>query len=147
MTTIGGFIDGILDGTIPPEKQQEYLRIVSDETKRLARLVTSMLNMAKIEAGELQLQPKRFNLCREIFNTMLNFEQIIEKKHIEIEGLDKLQPTFIASGDLQFGRQCREIHRKRDDLGARQPNACRRDGFHPQFGRGRHFLRGAFPRV
>lgn len=97
MTTIGGFIDGILDGTIPPEKQQEYLRIVSDETKRLARLVTSMLNMAKIEAGELQLQPKRFNLCQEIFNTMLNFEQIIEKKHIEIEGLDKLQPTFILA--------------------------------------------------
>lgn len=97
MTTIGGFIDGILDGTIPPEKQREYLGIVSNETKRLSRLVTAMLNMAKIEAGELQLQPKRFDLCQEIFNTMLNFEQIIEKKHIEIEGLDKLQPTVILA--------------------------------------------------
>lgn len=95
MTTIGGFIDGILDGTIPPEKQNHYLSIVSNETKRLSRLVTSMLNMSKIEAGELKLQPKPFDLCQEIFNTMLNFEQIIENKHIAIEGLDVLQPTMI----------------------------------------------------
>lgn len=95
MTTIGGFIDGILDGTIEPERQNHYLRIVSDETKRLSRLVTSMLNMSKIEAGELQLQPKRFDLCREIFDTMLNFEQIIDRKHIEVVGLDTLRPTYI----------------------------------------------------
>ena len=88
MTTIGGFIDGILDGTIPPEQEKHYLQIVS-------RLVTSMLNMAKIEAGELHLQPKPFDICQEIFNTMLNFEQIIDKKHIEIAGLDTLRPTVI----------------------------------------------------
>ncbi|MEG0546277.1 MAG: HAMP domain-containing sensor histidine kinase [Oscillospiraceae bacterium] len=95
MTTIGGFIDGILDGTIPPEKQNYYLDIVSTETKRLARLVTAMLNMSKIEAGELKLKPKRFDICSDIFNIMLSFEQIIEKKHINIEGLDALEPTFV----------------------------------------------------
>ena len=95
MTTIGGFIDGILDGTIPPEKEKHYLEIVSGETKRLSRLVTAMLNMSKIEAGELRLQPKPFDLCQEIFNTMLNFEQLIEKKHIDIQGLDALSPTVI----------------------------------------------------
>jgi signal transduction histidine kinase len=46
-----GFIDGILDGTIENEKAEHYLRIVSDEVKRLSRLVTSMLNMSKIEAA------------------------------------------------------------------------------------------------
>ncbi len=97
MTTIGGFIDGILDGTIPPEKEKYYLEIVSGETKRLSRLVTAMLNMSKIEAGELNLQPKSFDICQEIFNTMLNFEQIIEKKRIAIEGLDTLQPTTICA--------------------------------------------------
>ena len=39
MTTIAGFIDGILDGTIPPERQSHYLKIISDEVKRLSRLV------------------------------------------------------------------------------------------------------------
>lgn len=101
MTTIGGFIDGILDGTIPPEKEKHYLEIVSGETKRLSRLVTAMLNMSKIEAGELRLQPKAFDLSQEIFNTMLNFEQLIEKKRIDIQGLDTLQPNVIyADRDL-----------------------------------------------
>ena len=71
------------------------MEIVSNETKRLSRLVTAMLNMSKIEAGELRLQPKPFDLCQEIFNTMLNFEQLIEKKHIEVQGLDTLTQTVI----------------------------------------------------
>ena len=52
MTTIGGFIDGILDGTIPPDRERHYLEIVSAEVKRLSRLVRSMLDVAKIEAGD-----------------------------------------------------------------------------------------------
>ncbi len=90
MTTIGGFIDGILDGTIGPEKEQQYLRIVSDEVKRLSRLVTGMLNMSKIEAGELDLKPVKFDISEMIFQTLLSFEQLIEKKNIEIKGLDTL---------------------------------------------------------
>ena len=48
MTTIGGFIDGILDGTIPPERQNHYLRIVSGEIQRLSRLVHNMLTLSQI---------------------------------------------------------------------------------------------------
>ena len=43
MTTIAGYTDGILDGTIPPEQEKEYLRIISDEARRLSRLVRRML--------------------------------------------------------------------------------------------------------
>lgn len=99
MTTIGGFIDGILDGTIPPEKQNYYLEIVSDETKRLARLVTAMLNMSKIEAGELKLNPKQFDVSADVFNVLLSFEQIIDKKHIEVINLDKLKPITITADE------------------------------------------------
>lgn len=99
MTTIGGFIDGILDGTIPPEKQDYYLRIVSEETKRLSRLVVSMLNLSKIEAGELELKPSDFNICNDIFNVMISFEQKIEQKNIEILGLDALEPTVVNADE------------------------------------------------
>lgn len=95
MTTIGGFIDGILDGTIGPEKEQQYLQIVSDEVKRLSRLVTGMLNMSKIEAGELDLKPVKFDISEMIFQTLLSFEQLIEKKNIEIKGLDTLAANEI----------------------------------------------------
>ena len=51
MTTIAGFVDGILDGTIPQEQHGKYLAVVSVEVKRLSRMVRSMLDLAKIEAG------------------------------------------------------------------------------------------------
>ncbi len=97
MTTIGGFIDGILDGTIEPEKETQYLKIVSDEVKRLSRLVTGMLNMSKIEAGELDLKPVRFDISEMIFRTLLSFEQVIDKKHIDIRGLDTFESNNVTA--------------------------------------------------
>ena len=97
MTTIGGFIDGMLDGTIPPEKRNEYLQIVSNETKRLSRLVTSMLNLSKIEAGELEPKRSEFDVSPLIIDCLLSFEQEIEKKNIEINGLDKIGQIKISA--------------------------------------------------
>ncbi|MDD6062148.1 MAG: HAMP domain-containing sensor histidine kinase [Oscillospiraceae bacterium] len=98
MTTIGGFIDGILDGTIEKDQQEHYLRIVSDEVKRLHRLVVSMLNLSKIEAGELALKRRDFDVSEMIFRTILGFEQLIEQKGFEITGLENMQ-SVIISGD------------------------------------------------
>lgn len=97
MTTISGFIDGILDGTIPPESQQHYLGIVSDEVKRLSRLVLSMLNLSKIEAGKLELKSNNFDISNMFFNILLTFEQMIDKKHIVIEGLDKVNSINVEA--------------------------------------------------
>ena len=52
MTTISGYIDGILDGTIPEHRRNYYLQIVSDETKRLSRLVRSMLDISQLQKEE-----------------------------------------------------------------------------------------------
>lgn len=95
MTTIGGFIDGMLDGTIPKEKHDEYLSRVSDEVKRLSRLVTSMLNLSKIEAGELELKLSEFDVSGLLIDSMLSFEQQIEQKNIKVEGFENLQPTMV----------------------------------------------------
>lgn len=101
MTTIGGFIDGILDGTIESEKQDRYLKVVSDEVKRLSRLVTGMLNMSKIEAGELDIKPQEFDISEMIFQTLLGFEQMIENKNIEIRGLDSMESNkLFADKDM-----------------------------------------------
>ena len=101
MTTIGGFIDGILDGTIPREKENEYLSIVSNEVKRLSRLVVSMLNLSKIESGEVSILPSRYDVTAQIFETLLSFEKRINEKQIQIEGFEEMGNVIInADRDL-----------------------------------------------
>lgn len=97
MTSIGGFIDGILDGTIPREKQDYYLGIVSGEIRRLSRLVVAMLNMSKIESGSFEMKPSNYDISDQIIHILLTFEQKIEEKHIEILGLEDLKPTYIVA--------------------------------------------------
>ena len=101
MTTIGGFIDGILDGTIEPEKQRYYLEIVSTEIKRLSRLVQSMLSMSKLESGEFALKPELFNFSELLFSVVISQEQRIEKQNLEIIGLDTMESISVkADKDL-----------------------------------------------
>lgn len=97
MTSIGGFIDGMLDGTIPPENQKQYLQVVSDEVKRLSRLVTGMLNMSKLEAGEMPINITEFDISADIFKTLLSFEKKINDKNIEILGLDTMESVNVRA--------------------------------------------------
>ena len=95
MTTISGFIDGIIDGTIPPEKEQYYLGIVSTEVKRLSRLVKTMLDLSRIDSGKMVLRRARFDISNTIFVALLSFESKIDEKKIEIRGLEDSQPIFV----------------------------------------------------
>ena len=103
MTSIGGFIDGILDGTIPRDKADYYLKIVSDEIKRLTRLVITMLNMSKMESGSFEMKPQNYDIADQIIHVLLTFEQKIEEKNIEIIGLENLPATYIvADSDMIY---------------------------------------------
>ncbi len=103
MTTIGGFIDGILDGTIPPDKQEAYLTIVSSEVKRLSRLVQSMLSLARLESGEMKPNPTEFVLSELVCDVLLSQEQRIDSKNLNIDGLDDDADIFLtADRDLIY---------------------------------------------
>jgi len=102
MTTISGFIDGILDGTIPKEKEKYYLEIVASETKRLSRLVRSMLNIARIESGEMEIKLSAVDLHDMICQVVFSFERKIDEKNIEIVGLDSGKVIAQADGDLIY---------------------------------------------
>ena len=102
MTTIGGYIDGILDGTIPPEKARHYMQIVSDETKRLSRLVRSMLDISQLqtEAGIPEEKKTRFDLEEVAGQVLITFEQKITNKGVEVEVDMPEHPVFtIANAD------------------------------------------------
>lgn len=100
MMTIGGFIDGILDGTVPEEKRRQYLEIVSEEVKRLSRMVKSMLSIARIEAGDMKLNPTVFDINELVCRTVFAFEQKIESKKLEIMGLESDEVYVNADNDL-----------------------------------------------
>lgn len=101
MTTIAGFIDGILDGTIPADQQKKYLQLVSGEVKRLSRLVRTMLDLSRIDTGELKIRPMTYDLTGAVCQILLSFEKRIEDKGITIEGLDTCEPvSVVADPDL-----------------------------------------------
>lgn len=100
MTSIGGFVDGIIDGTIPKSEEKTYLRKVSLEIKRLTRLVKSMLNLAKIESGTLKPDMKELSIIEPIADCLFSFESNIEEKELEILGLDVGRIKVYADNDL-----------------------------------------------
>jgi signal transduction histidine kinase len=104
MTIISGFIDGILDHTIPPEDEARYLKIVSDETKRLSRLVVAMLNLSRIEAGKLQPVLSDVALDRLLLDTLVGFEMAVREKDIEITGLDALAGVTVQADETLFSQ-------------------------------------------
>lgn len=87
MTTISGYVDGILDGTIPPERRDHYLHIVSDETKRLSRLVRSMLDISQLqkEQGIPEDKKVHFDLEECAGQVLITFEKKINDKHLNVD--------------------------------------------------------------
>ena len=101
MTTIKGFVDGILDGTIPPDMQNHYLQLVSEETGRLARLIQNMLDLSKLESGEYQVNARMFNIWETLTGVALSAEQRINDGMIDLEGLTMDEKVLVyADPDL-----------------------------------------------
>ena len=87
MTTISGYVDGMLDGTIPAEKHPHYMELVSGETKRLSRLVRSMLDISRMQDQDSipEARLSRFDLLECVGQVLITFEQKITQKQLEVE--------------------------------------------------------------
>lgn len=83
-TTISGFIENILNGTIPKEQQNKYLSIALSEAKRLARLVSDMLDITKMSVGQYSLDIKPFDLAELIRLIVIQFEGPINEKRLDV---------------------------------------------------------------
>ena len=98
MTTISGFIDGMIDGTIPKEKHEYYLKLISNEVKRLSRLVSALLDISRIQAGERKFTMSAFDICEMARVILISFEQQIEKKKLDVE-FDVESDNIFVSAD------------------------------------------------
>jgi signal transduction histidine kinase len=85
MASISGFIDGILDGAIPPEKHTYYLNIIGQEVRRLSRLVSQLLDISRMEAGNRKFEKTPFDICEMARIILLSFESKIDAKRLDVE--------------------------------------------------------------
>lgn len=99
MTTITGFAEGIIDGTIPKEKQSTYLGIISSETRRLSRLVRKMLELSQLKAADRSLVAgSKFDIGKVLKNTALGLESKAKEKNVSLAMLLPEEKVMV-SGD------------------------------------------------
>ena len=84
MTSIGGFVDGMLDGTIPEDRRERYLQIVSDEVHRLSRLVSRMLEITVLQGKDITAESTTFDFCELLRRAAISFEQRAGERQISL---------------------------------------------------------------
>lgn len=95
MTVIAGFAEGLLDGTIPQKDAAHYLEIISSETRRLSRLVRSMLNLSMLgEATAESMLESSFDISEVVCRALLSLDGRINKKNLEVEAELPEEPIF-----------------------------------------------------
>ncbi|NLL91232.1 MAG: HAMP domain-containing histidine kinase [Ruminococcaceae bacterium] len=100
MTSIGGYVDGILDGTISEKQQNEYLKVVSDEIKRLSRLTSSLLAITSMEAKKKDINFISVNSWDVILEILWSMEQRINAGGIVLKDLQIERMPVLCDPDL-----------------------------------------------
>ena len=102
LTSIKGYLEAMLDGTIPPQMHEKYLGIVLNETERLRKLTNGLLTLNNLNTSGVLLDISEFDINKEIRNVVATFEGTCIKKTIAIE--------LILTGDvLKVKADCEKI--------------------------------------
>lgn len=98
MTTIAGYADGILDGVISPEEERQYLTIISDESRRLSRLVRRMLDVSQLQSIDMIKEKRPFDLSESMRRVLVSMEKKITDRGLDVE-VDIPEDAVIVLGD------------------------------------------------
>lgn len=84
LTSINGFVSGMLDGIVKPEDYNKYLTIIKDETLRLTKLTNDILHLAKIQSGSIRLFRENLIVKTILDSVISSTRALVEKKSIEL---------------------------------------------------------------
>ncbi len=98
MTSITGFVEGMLDGTIADGERDDYLEIVRDESIRLTKLVNDMLEMSKLQSDEYKINIAPFDINDLICSSLISLEKKIDEKGAQID-VDFRPEQLVTLGD------------------------------------------------
>ena len=95
ITSIHGFVEGMLDGTIPPGEREPYLQIVFDETNRLKRLINDLLQLSRMDNGVEQLQWSDFDINELVRRVLIGRIADVEQKNLNVQMDFQLEPCYV----------------------------------------------------
>ena len=95
MTTIAGYTDGILDGTIPPQNEKKYLQIISDESRRLSRLVRRMLDVSQLQVIDPLKLGNHFDICESMRRVVISMEKKINDRYLDVNADIPDEPILV----------------------------------------------------
>jgi signal transduction histidine kinase len=97
LTSISGYVQGMLDGTIPESDRARSLGVVLLETARLTKLVNDLLELSKFESGDFPLAKDVFDIDELLRVELIKFEKRIEEKRLEIEADFREEPCYVLA--------------------------------------------------
>lgn len=102
ITSIKGFIEGMIDGTVPSDKYPYYLDIVKQEVLRLQGLVQTIFEAALLESGS-GLHQSVFDINELIKEDVIGLESLLLEKHLGVQTdfLEELQGKLMVTGDRE----------------------------------------------
>ena len=98
ITSIMGFVQGMEDGTIPPEEHGKYLSIVSDETKRLSKLIGDLLSLSRLEREDAALTVTDFDICEMLRRAVLRRLSDLESRRMDVD-CDFAEDSMLVRAD------------------------------------------------
>ncbi len=101
LTSIKGYVEAMLDGTIPEDQFTKYLSIVLQEANRLTKMTNNVLDLTKMENGQIELHLVNFDINEMIVKLALSLEQRIEEKNIQMQ-FQFLQEKLFVNADLDL---------------------------------------------
>ncbi|MBQ8507310.1 MAG: sensor histidine kinase [Clostridia bacterium] len=99
MTSIKGYVEAMLDGTIGDQDRPRYLRVVLSETNRLTDLVRDLLDLSRLESGKFPMHIAPFDANEMMRRILISFEQRISEKGIDVDIRFAADPCC-ALGDM-----------------------------------------------
>lgn len=103
LTTIQNFIQGILDGVVPKDQEENFMKIALEESKRLGRMVEELIVLSSFEKKLVKLNVTPINISNLIDDVFLQMDFNLQEKNIFVEKM--LDPTIIAEVDKERFRQ------------------------------------------
>lgn len=102
MTSIQGFLQGMLDGTIPPDEHKQYMQTVLDETRRLGKLVATLLNLSRMESSETQLAWSDFDIHELIRRVIIANMPALDEKQMDVSLSFEDEPRYVHADAEQI---------------------------------------------